>query len=386
MTDATTASETGEAGERRPRARDLGVVIGLLPPGPLNAITDVAGVSVGHATIVRGDGPLRVGEGPVRTGVTLVIPTADPWGAPAFAGAHRLNGNGELTGLEWIRESGFLTSPIAITNTHSVGVVRDALAALEHDVAAQRARTAEPWSLPVVGETWDGILNDIDGFHVRAEHLRQAWAAATAGAVAEGNVGGGTGMICHGFKGGIGTASRIVPSEDGGYTVGVLVQANHGRRARLTIAGVPIGQRLTPEVVPLPGPATGAPPQGAGSIIVVVATDAPLLPHQCTRLAQRPALGIGRVGGAGEPSSGDLIVAFATGNTGIEAGGSAPTYPVKALRDEHFGSLFWGAIEATEEAIVNALMAAETMTGRDGITAHALPHDLVRAAFGDAPG
>jgi D-aminopeptidase len=383
MTDASTSSE---AGERRPRARDLGVTIGQLPPGPLNAITDVAGVSVGHSTIVRGEGALRVGEGPVRTGVTLVIPTPDPWSAPAFAGAHRLNGNGELTGLEWIREAGFLTSPIAITNTHSVGIVRDALVALERDVAARGGRHAAPWSLPVVGETWDGVLNDIDGFHVQAEHLRQAWDAATDGVVPEGNVGGGTGMICHGFKGGIGTASRVVPREDGGYTVGVLVQANHGRRARLTIAGIPVGERVTPKVVPLPGPRSdGAPPPGAGSIIAVVATDAPLLPHQCTRLAQRPALGIGRVGGAGEPSSGDLMVAFATGNKGLEAADSATTYPLEALGDGHLGSLFWAAIEATEEAIVNALVAAKTMTGRDGITAWALPHDLLRAAMEGQP-
>ena len=301
------------------------MVIGRLPPGPHNAITDVAGVRVGHTTIVRGDGPLRVGEGPVRTGVTVVVPSPDPWGTPAFAGAHRLNGNGELTGLEWIRESGLLTSPIAITNTHSVGVVRDALVALERAVAAERGVQAAPWSLPVVGETWDGVLNDIDGFHVRAEHVREAWKAATSGRVAEGNAGGGTGMICHGFKGGIGTASRVLPEEDGGYRVGVLVQANHGRRERVTVAGVPVGERISADVVPLPGPRTAGEPPGAGSIIVVVATDAPLLPHQCARLAQRPALGIGRAGGAGEPSSGDLIVAFATGNGGVEGPGSATT-------------------------------------------------------------
>jgi D-aminopeptidase len=354
------------------------VVIGRLAPGPLNAVTDVAGVRVGHATIVRGDGPLRVGEGPVRTGVTLVVPSPDPWGAPVFAGAHRLNGNGELTGLEWIRESGLLTSPIAITNTHSVGVVRDALVALEREVAAQRGGRAPAWSLPVVGETWDGVLNDIDGFHVRADHVREAWSAATGGPVAEGNVGGGTGMICHGFKGGIGTASRVLAEADGGYRVGVLVQANHGRRERLTIAGVPVGERIGPEVVPLPG---GAEPAGAGSIIVVVATDAPLLPHQCRRLAQRPALGIGRVGGAGEPSSGDLILAFATGNRGVEGAGSEATYPLTALRDDRLGPLFWAAIEATEEAIINAILAVETMTGRDGITARALPHDLLRLAM-----
>jgi D-aminopeptidase len=355
----------------RPRARDLGVRIGQLDAGPANAITDVAGVRVGHATIERGDGPLRVGAGPVRTGVTVVVPPGEPWPRPAFAGCHRLNGNGELTGLEWVREAGLLTSPVALTNTHSVGTVRDALIALER---RERGADARLWSLPVVGETWDGVLNDIDGFHVTAAHLEEAWAAAAPGRVPEGNVGGGTGMICHGFKGGIGTASRVIPVADGGYTVGVLVQANYGRRSRLSVAGVPVGEAIGPEVVPLPG--SSAPP-GAGSIIVVVATDAPLLPHQCTRLAQRPALGIGRAGGAGEPSSGDLVIAFATGNASVDtaAPGSSPTYDVSAVRDDRLGPLFWAAIEATEEAIVNALLAAHTMTGRDGITAHALPHD-----------
>ncbi len=353
------------------RARDLGVRIGQLDPGPANAITDVAGVRVGHATIERGDGPLRVGAGPVRTGVTVVVPPGEPWPRPAFAGCHRLNGNGELTGLEWVREAGLLTSPVALTNTHSVGTVRDALIALER---RERGADARLWSLPVVGETWDGVLNDIDGFHVTAAHLEEAWAAAAPGRVPEGNVGGGTGMICHGFKGGIGTASRVIPVADGGYTVGVLVQANYGRRSRLSVAGVPVGEAIGPEVVPLPG--SSAPP-GAGSIIVVVATDAPLLSHQCTRLAQRPALGIGRAGGAGEPSSGDLVIAFATGNASVDtaAPGSGPTYDVSAVRDDRLGPLFWAAIEATEEAIVNALLAAHTMTGRDGITAHALPHD-----------
>jgi D-aminopeptidase len=382
-------------GSARPRARDLGIVIGSLPPGPRNAITDVAGVRVGHATIVRGDGPLRVGEGPVRTGVTLILPSANPWTAPVFAGAHRLNGNGEMTGLEWIRESGLLASPIGITNTHSVGLVRDALVALERRTAAAERTPPPAWLLPVVAETWDGLLNDIDGFHVRPPDVEAAWNAAVgdtgAGPVVEGNVGGGTGMICHGFKGGIGSASRIVELGGEPFTLGVLVQANHGHRSRLAIDGVPLGRRIGPDVVPLPRLPSVEP--GAGSIIVIVATDAPLLPHQCTRLAQRPALGIGRVGGAGEPSSGDLILAFATGNAGIEgpAGGEpgegAASYRVRALRDAQLRELFWAAIEATEEAIVNALVVAETMTGRDGITAHALPHDLVREAMrGARPG
>jgi D-aminopeptidase len=355
----------------RPRARDLGIRIGLLDPGPLDAITDVADVRVGHATIVRGEGPLEVGIGPVRTGVTLVVPPGDGWPRPAYAGCHRLNGNGELTGLEWIREAGVLTSPIGLTNTHSVGVVRDALVGLERE---ERGREAPLWSLPVVGETWDGVLNDIDGFHVRFGHVVEAWRAASGGAVGEGNVGGGTGMICHGFKGGIGTASRVVSEADGGFTVGVLVQANYGRRERLTVAGVPVGQEIPASDVPAPRLPEAAVP-GSGSIIVVVATDAPLLPHQCERLAQRPALGIGRAGGAGEPSSGDLVVAFATGNRDVVGTGGQPSHTVETLRDDVLGPLFWAAIEATEEAILNALLAAETMTGRDGITAHALPSD-----------
>jgi D-aminopeptidase len=368
-----------EAAQPGSRARGLGVRIGRLEPGPENAITDVAGVRVGHATIVRGDGALRVGAGPVRTGVTVVAPPGELWPRPVFAGCHRLNGNGELTGLEWIREAGLLTSPVAITNTHSVGLVRDTLIAIEREA---RGADAPLWSLPVVGETWDGVLNDIDGFHVTAEHVREAWGAASGGPVAEGNVGGGTGMICHGFKGGIGTASRRLGVTDGGYTVGVLVQANHGRRPRLAVAGVPVGEEIGPEVVPLPAAPARVPP-GAGSIIVVVATDAPLLPHQCARLAQRPALGIGRSGGAGEPSSGDLVIAFATGNRAVDLAvpGDEPAYRVDALRDDRLGPLFWAAIEATEEAIVNALVAAETMSGRDGVVAHALPHDRLTAAL-----
>ena len=265
------------------RTRDLGIVIGRGRPGPENAITDVPGVRVGHATIVAGDGPLVVGQGPVRTGVTVVVPRGpDDWAEPVFAGCHRLNGNGEMTGLEWIRESGLLTSPIAITNTHSVGVVRDALVA----VSVERRQRGAAWSLPVVGETYDGWLNDVDGFHVRPEHLRSALDSAAGGPVAEGNVGGGTGMVCHEFKGGIGTASRVLPGDLGGHTVGVLVQANYGKRAWLRVDGVPVGAEIGFDEVPSPdgddaGPAVGGPAPGSGSIIVVVATDAPLLPHQC---------------------------------------------------------------------------------------------------------
>ncbi len=336
------------------KARELGLEIGELEPGPLDAITDVAGVRVGHTTLVEGDS--------VRTGVTVVLPTPD--GEPCFAEAHRLNGNGELTGLEWIRESGLLTTPIGLTNTFSVGVVRDAIVASQH--AANRGR----WHLPVVGETYDGFLNEIEGMHVRTEHALAAIETASDGTVAEGCVGGGTGMICHGFKGGIGTASRV--TEDG-HVVGVLVQANHGRRSRLAIDGVRVGRTLGPERIPLPATRDGA----SGSIIVIVATDAPLLPHQCRRLAQRAALGIARAGGAGENSSGDFALAFATGNRMTE--GERAT--VELLPNEQLDPLFYATIEATEEAIVNALLSAETMSGRSG-TVHALPHDALVEAMG----
>jgi D-aminopeptidase len=308
-------------------------------------------VRVGHTTLVEGDA--------VRTGVTVVVPGE----LPLFAGSHRLNGNGELTGLEWVRESGLLTTPVGITNTFSVGVVRDAI------VAAQHREGRGAWHLPVVGETYDGVLNDIEGMHVRPEHVDAALEAASSGPVEEGAVGGGTGMICHGFKGGIGTASRV--TEDG-YVVGVLVQANHGRRARLTVDGVAVGRVLGADRVPLPP----RPDDVSGSIIVLVATDAPLLPHQCDRLAQRAALGIARTGGAGENSSGDLILAWATGNA--FGSGVGPTHAVTMLANDHIDQLFYAVIEATEEAIVNALLAADTMTGRSGVTVHRLdPEALV---------
>ncbi|HKQ17075.1 MAG TPA: P1 family peptidase [Solirubrobacterales bacterium] len=365
-----------------PRARDLGIAIGRGTPGPSNAITDVAGVRVGHTTLVAGDGPLEVGKGPVRTGVTVIVPhDGDVWAEPLFAGTATLNGNGELTGLEWIRESGLLTSAIGITNTNDVGKVRDALvssAAASHDPGASY------WALPVAGETFDGQLNDIAGGHVRAEHVGAALAAASSGPVAEGNVGGGTGMICHEFKGGIGTASRRVPNGDGGWTVGVLVQANYGRRGLLRIDGVPVGEEIGLDEVPSPWGAerdasvAAERVAGAGSIIGVVATDAPLLPHQCNRLARRIPLGLARVGGLGSTSSGDIFLAFATGNRGMapteaDATGDG-SFGVRAMVDRGLDPLFEATVEATEEAIVNALVAAETMVGRDGITAHRLPH------------
>ena len=317
------------------RARELGVRLGDLEPGPLDAITDVPGVRVGHATVIEGED--------VRTGVTVVVPPL-----PAFAAPFRLNGNGEMTGLEWVRESGLLTTPIALTNTHSVGAVHEALVAATIDESG-----GSSWALPVVAETWDGVLNDVNGFHVRADHVHAALASASDGPVAEGNVGGGTGMICHGWKGGIGTASRVA----GEHVVGVLVQANHGHPARLVIDGVPVGRELTP------------PPRAPmGSIVVLVATDAPLLPHQCDRLARRAALGIGRTGGAGENSSGDLLLALSTQPVGAT---------VRMQPNERMNDLFYAAVEATEEAIVNALLAAETMTGRGGVTVPALDPDAL---------
>ncbi len=383
------------------RAGELGIAIGDLQSGPLDAITDVPGVRVGHTTLISGSGPLVVGVGPVRTGVTVIAPhEGDVWARPVFAGCHRLNGNGELTGLEWIREAGLLGGAIAITNTHSVGVVRDALVA----AAAQgRDPDAVFWSLPVVGETYDGGLNDINGFHVRPEHVRAALASAAGGPVAEGNVGGGTGMICHEFKGGIGTASRVVAPADGGWTVGALVQANYGSRSLLRIDGVPVGREIPTTMVPSPwteierreAVAIGDPSRlgpGGGSIIVVLATDAPLLPHQCERVAQRASLGLARMGSVASHGSGDLFLAFASGNQGMSrtAGERDPelTTSVRMVVDRHVTPLFQAAVEATEAAVVNALLAAETMTGRDGITAYALDPEFllpIMARYGRGP-
>ncbi len=378
------------------RAREHGISLGTLPAGPENAITDVAGVRVGHATLVDGDGPLVVGRGPIRTGVTVIIPhDGDPFLEPVFAGCHRLNGNGELTGLEWVRESGLLTSPIAITNTHSVGVVRDALVA-----AAVRSHPpgTEFWSLPVVGETFDGVLNDMNGFHVRAEHVDLALAAARPGPVAEGAVGGGTGMICHEFKGGIGTASRVVPPAAGGWTVAALVQANYGSRDLLRIDGVPVGREIPTSEVPSPWDQfdalqrAGRAAAGGGSIIGILATDAPLLSGQCARLAQRAGLGVARMGGIASASSGDIFLAFATGNRGLPEAAADPgprlTVDIRMVDDAHLTPLFLAAVEATEEAITNALLTARTTTGANGVTAHGLDGERVvdiMARYGRGP-
>jgi D-aminopeptidase len=383
-----------EGSPRRPRARDLGIVIGEGVPGPANAITDVRGVRVGHTTLISGDGPLVVGEGPVRTGVTVILPhDGDPWAEPVFAGSFILNGNGELTGLPWIAETGLLHGPIGITNTQSVGVVRDALAAHGHRT---RGAAGLDWGLPVAGETWDGQLNDIAGQHVRPEHVDAAIDAAMAAPlvspVEEGGVGGGTGMICHEFKGGIGTASRVVADAAGGWTVGVLVQANYGRRGLLRIDGVPVGQAIGVDEVPSP---YGTDRRGAsdGSIIGIVATDAPLLPHQCQRLARRFTIGLARSGGVGATTSGDLFLAFALGNRGmppaeaedVRVAGERPgVLPIRGLADRALDPLFEATSEATEEAIINALVGAATMVGRDGITAHGLPHERLVEVMGAA--
>lgn len=354
--------------QKKPRARDLGIPFEGTP-GPLNAITDVAGVEVGHVTLIQGEGKLVVGKGPVRTGVTAIFPQGKDFKDRLFAAWFTLNGNGEMTGTTWVEESGSLGSPILITNTHSVGVVRDAV--IEWNV---RRGTGEGYSgdfsLPVVAETWDGFLNDINGFHVKKEHAFQALETARSGSVEEGNVGGGTGMIAHGFKGGIGTSSRKLDEKAGGYTVGVLVQANYGSRPLLRIAGVPVGQEIT-DLRPTPGKK-----DGEGSIIVVVATDAPLLPHQLKRIVVRVALGIGVMGGRGENSSGDIFIAFSTANKEV-----AKTSGLAALTmhpNEQINPLFHAAVNATEEAIVNAMIAAKDMTGRDGNKVYAIPQDRLR--------
>jgi D-aminopeptidase len=330
------------------RARELGITIGDGTPGRRNAITDIDGVLVGHSTLIEGDA--------VRTGVTVVVPPD----TPLFAGCHRLNGNGELTGLEWVRESGLLTTPIGITNTFSVGVVRDAIAA--------RSANDDAWSLPVVGETFDGFLNDIRGQHVKDANVEAAFAAASTD-VEEGNVGGGTGMTCHEFKAGIGTASRRV----GSHVVGVLVQANYGARQRFRVNGVAVGELIGDRV---PRPTSGS---EIGSIIGIAATDAPLLPHQCDRLAQRIGLGVARMGGTAAHTSGDLFFAFATGNRGLDA--ERGEIALRMLSDGEITPFYAGLIDATEEAILNAMLAAETMTGRDGNTAYALPAELLLEAL-----
>ena len=359
----------------KPRARDLGVPFDGTP-GPLNAITDVAGVTVGHTTLIRGEGKLEIGKGPVRTGVTAVLPRGkDSMMNPAFAGWWSLNGNGEMTGTTWVEESGFLEGPVMITNTHSVGVVRDAVIQwrVQH---GQPDPTGYWWSLPVVAETWDGWLNDINGFHVKLDHAWHAIDSAHGGAVEEGNVGGGTGMICNGFKGGIGTSSRRVDMKVGSYTVGVLVQCNYGARKNFRIAGVPVGLEIPEDAA---SANTGFAQEDRGSIIVVVATDAPLVAHQLKRLARRVSLGLGRNGSISGNGSGDIFIAFSTANSG--AAKTEGVVQLTMLPNDQMNPLLGATVEATEEAIINAMVAAETMTGIENHKAIALPHDKLRAVL-----
>jgi L-aminopeptidase/D-esterase-like protein len=355
-----------DAGAAGARARDLGVPFDGTP-GPFNAITDVHGVEVGHVTLISGSGALEVGKGPVRTGVTAVFPRGKSSLDLVFADWFTLNGNGEMTGTTWVHDSGFLEGPVMITNTHSVGVVRDA-------VIAWRLKQAPPdeegyaWSLPVVAETWDGYLNDTNGFHVRPEHVFQALDSAHGGAVEEGSVGGGTGMICNEFKGGIGTASRVLAAKYGAYTVGVLVQCNYGQRDQLRIAGVPVGREIPEKPIW---------DDDVGSIIVIVATDAPLIPTQLNRVARRVALGLGRDGSFSGDGSGDIFIAFSTANPGAAAPGAVRH--IDMLPNDQLNPVFLATVQATEEAVVNAMVAAQTMSGVDGHTVQGLPHDRLRA-------
>ena len=377
---------------QKPRERELHLPIGGTA-GPLDAITDVAGVEVGHTTLVSGSGKLVVGQGPVRTGVTVVHPRGKANPDPVFAAWFTLNGNGEMTGTTWVQESGLLEGPVAITNTHSVGVVRDAIIQWENSLK----NALQPWWLPVVAETYDGGLNDINGFHVKPAHVLAALDGAAGGLPKEGAVGGGTGMVCHGFKGGIGTASRRLAAEQGGYTVGVLVQCNYGARRDLRIAGVPVGEEI-PDLAPCIANTDPLPPDAPrrhcddaragiredppeqGSIIVVVATDAPLLPHQLKRIATRVSVGVGRQGGFGGNSSGDIFIAFSTANPRAWQN-DGPVTDIKMLPNDRITPLFQATAQATEAAITNALLAAETTTGANDLRVYAMPVDRMMAAM-----
>ena len=365
-----TAAVSVAAQQAEPRARDLGIPFDGTP-GPFNAITDVGGVEVGFTTLISGSGKLVVGQGPVRTGVTAILPRGHKsFTDPVFAGWYSLNGNGEMTGTTWVEESGFLEGPVMVTNTHSVGAVRDAVIAwrVQHGGPDQSGYW---WSLPVVAETYDGSLNDINGFHVKPDHVFHALDTAAGGLVAEGNVGGGTGMVCHGFKGGTGTASRKLDAKAGGYTVGVLVQCNYGVQSELRIAGIPVGRELPPGIPPK---------EDTGSIIVVVATDAPLLPNQLKRLARRVSLGLGRLGSYSGNGSGDIFIAFSTANSGAWGGGarddkSPPNVKqVKMLPNDDLNPLFLATVQSVEEAVVNALIAAKSMKGINDFEVDAIPH------------
>src|ERR1700684_3628490 len=359
-------------GQTSARARDLGVPFDGVP-GTLNAITDVKGVEVGHTTLISGNGALKVGTGPVRTGVTAVFPRGKDSSDLVFAGWFTLNGNGEMTGTTWVEESGFLEGPVMITNTHSVGTVRDAVIAwrLKHGGPDKEGYS---WSLPVVAETWDGYLNDVNGFHVKPEDVFHALDGAHSGPVEEGNVGGGTGMICNEFKGGIGTSSRVLDSKSGGYTVGVLLQCNYGRRDQLRIAGVPIGKEI-------PDHPAYDNSEDTGSIIVIVATDAPLIPTQLKPVAKKVSLGLGREGSSSGDGSGDIFLAFSTANPGaVSPKSNQPhnVHPLTMLPNDSLDPIFLATVQATEEAVVNAMVAAETMKGIDDHEVIALPHNRLR--------
>ena len=391
---------------QKPRARDLGIALDGTP-GPNDAITDVAGVEVGYATLISGEGKRNIGKGPIRTGVTAVLPRGKATLEPVFAAFYAGNGNGDMTGTHWIEETGVLETPIMITNTLSVGTVRDAVV----DWMVKRNAPGPFW-YPVVAETSDGRLNDMKGLHVKPEHAWQALEAAHGGKIDEGNVGGGTGMNCHQFKGGTGTASRVLSAADGGYTVGVLVQCNYGLRSQLRIAGAPVGReisdlmpclasRVDPPVrlgdgsEPPPCPPSSGGPGGSqegtmdereqGSIIIVVGTDAPLSPDQLKRVVRRVVLGMGRMGANNGNGSGDIFIAFSTANRGVDWGNSGPpkSPPPTMVRlpSGAIDPLFTATVEATEEAIINALLAADTMTGADGLRVYALPHDRLLAAM-----
>jgi D-aminopeptidase len=359
------SSAQASTAESKPRARDLGVPFDGTP-GPYNAITDVKGVEVGHTTLISGEGKLEVGKGPVRTGVTAILPRGKASNDDVFAGWFTLNGNGEMTGTTWVDDSGFLNGPIMITNTHSVGVVRDAVIAwkVKHGTVDSEGYW---WSLPVVAETWDGYLNDINGFHVKPEDAWHALDTAHSGPVEEGNVGGGTGMICNEFKGGIGTSSRVLEAKAGGYTVGVLVQCNYGSRQQLRIAGVNVGREIPEHTVW---------DKDTGSIIVVAATDAPLIPTQLKRIAKKVSLGLGRDGSYSGDGSGDIFIAFSTANPG--AADPKGVRQLSMLPNDSLDPIFLATVQATEEAVINAMVAAETMTGINNRTVIALPHDRLR--------
>ena len=373
---STACLAAAQAESARVRARDLGLTFGSMAPGPLNAITDVAGVLVGHATVVRGSGALKIGDGPVRTGVTAVLPRKDVWFSAVFGATHTLNGDGEMTGTHWVRDMETIAHPILITNTASVGSVHEAAMAYMSE-----RHPGRDWGfLPIVAETWDGRLNDIRGLHVKRPHVYEALDGAAGGPVAEGNVGGGTGMIAYGFKGGIGTASRKLPESQGAYTVGVLVQANFGARDSLVIDGVPVGRELATVLLPEVNADRQPHADHEGSVIAVIATDAPLSSRQLERLARRAALGLARTGTYSGNTSGDIFIAFSAANV-VPQQNPPKVATVNLLSTDEINPIFRAVVEATEESVINAMTKADTMTGINGNTVHALPYDRLASVM-----